>query len=69
MCKDLGIPMVKELIELFLCTRGDGGEPSRQSGCKKRELVRHSGSAFLSLILRDQLRMEPACGKIPSSSN
>lgn len=36
MCEDLGISRVKELTKLSLCTRGDGGEPRRQSGRKDR---------------------------------
>lgn len=68
MCEDLGVPRVKEFIELSLYTRGDRGEPRGQSGHKKREFVRHGGSGILSLILRNQLRMEPACGKIPNNS-
>ena len=36
MCEDLGIPRVKELTKLSVCTRSGGGEPRRQSGRKER---------------------------------
>lgn len=65
--EDLRITWMKELTELFLRSSDGGDQTSRQSGRKKRELMRHSGSETLSLILRNQLRMEPACSKMSSS--
>ena len=67
MCEDLKITRMKENTEVFLRSTDGGGEPSRQSRRKKREFMRHSGHDILPLILRNQLRIEPACSKISSS--
>ena len=67
MCEDLRITRMKELTELLLRSGDGGGKPSRQSGRKKRKLMRHSGPNTLSPILRNQLRMKPACSKIYGS--
>ena len=43
MSEDLRITWMKELTELFLRSSDGGDQPSRQSGRKKKELMRHSG--------------------------